>query len=174
MTKGFRAAALLFCLGIAFCLGISSACVAAAKPKPKAPAAAPATPEAGWFLGHDKDRLRLFYGMADGSDTVIIFSCAQRSGDVVIHVPIAAGKMKADQSQSVSLTIGGVKSSFAGAVVENQDGSMTLEVTVTARNPMFTSLSGPGGMRLEGKSFSKIVPLKIGDKLKQFLGGCRK
>ena len=166
MTKGFRAASLLLCLSI------SGAALAAPKPKPPA---APMTPEAGWVLGRGKDALKLFYGMADGTDTVIVFTCAPRSGDVVIHVPVASGKAKVDQSQSVSLTIGGVKSSFGGTVVEDQDGTLMLQVTVPARNPMFTSLSGPGGMRIETKSASKVVPLKaIGEKLRPFLASCKK
>jgi hypothetical protein len=169
MTTGFRAVCLLFFLSI------SSISLAAPKAPKAKPPAAPTVPEAGWFLGHDKDALRLFYGMADGTETVIVFGCTPRSGDVVIHVPLASGKARTDQSQSVSLTIGGVKSSFAGAVVENQDGSMALEVTVPARNPMFSSLAAPGGMRIETKGFTKIVTLKaIGDKLRSFLAGCRK
>jgi hypothetical protein len=168
MTRGFRAICLLFCLSA------SGACLAAAKAPAKAPAA-PATPEAGWFLGRTKEAVRLFYGMQDGTDAVIIFSCAPRSADVVIHVPLASSKARADEGQSVSLTIGGVKSSYAGLVVENEDGSKMLQVTVPARNPMFTALSSPGGVRIETKSFAKIVPLRsIGEKLKQFLAGCRK
>ena len=164
MTRGLLAICLLFCLSA------SSTCIAAAT----APAP-PATPEAGWFLGRAKDNVRLFYGMPNGTDTVIIFSCVLRSGDIVIHVPLAPTKTRANEGQSVSLTIGGVKSSFAGLVVENEDGSKTLQMTVPARNPMFTALSGPGGMRIETKSLAKVVPLKaIGEKLKQFLAGCRK
>jgi hypothetical protein len=169
MTTGFRAVCLIFFLSI------SSTCFAAPKAPKGKPPAAPTTPEAGWFLGHEKDALRLFYGMADGTETVIIFGCRPRSGDVVIRVPLASGKARADQGQSVSLTIGGVKSSFAGSVAENLDGSMALEVTVPARNPMFTSLAAPGGMRIETKGFSKIITLRaIGDKLRPFLAGCRK
>jgi hypothetical protein len=141
---------------------------------PLAPAA-PATPEPGWTLGRGKDALKLFYGMPNGTDIVIAFTCVPRSGDVTIRVPEASGKARLDQSQSVSLTIGGVKSSFAGAVVEDQDGAFVLSLTVPARNPMFTALAGPGGMRIEGKGFTKVVPLKaIGEKLRQFLAGCRK
>jgi hypothetical protein len=151
-------------------LGASSASLAAAT----APAP-PATPEAGWFLGRGKDKLRLYYGMANGADTIIIFSCTPRSGDIVVHVPLTLGKARADDGQSLSLTIGGVKSSFAGLVVENEDGTKMLQVTVPARNPMFTALSSPGGMRIETKAFSKNVTLRaIGEKLKQFLGSCRK
>jgi len=168
MTKGFRAILLLLCLGC------SAAALAAPKPRAKAPAA-PAAPEAGWNLSHAREALRLFYGMPDGTGTAIIFSCMPRNGDVVIHVPLEAGKAKADQSQSVSLTIGGVKSSFAGRVVENQDGTLVLELTVPSRNPMFTSLGSPGGMRIETKGVAKIVSLKgIGVKLKPFLAGCRR
>jgi hypothetical protein len=92
---------------------------------------------------------------------------------VIVHVPV--GKAKVDQSQSLSLTIAGVKSSFGGTVVEDQDGTLMLQVTVPARNPMFTSLSSPGGMRIETKSASKIVSLRgISEKLKTFLASCRK
>jgi hypothetical protein len=172
MTTGFRTAWLLFFLSFT---SVSGAAIAAPKAKPKPPAAAPGTPETGWFLGRDKDRLRLFYGMADGTGTVIVFSCAPRSGDVVIHLPLPAPTSRPDQAQSLSLTLGGVRSSFAGSVAENLDGTTALEVTVTARNPMFVSLAGPGGMRIETKGSTKIVPLRgIGDKLKQFLGSCRK
>jgi hypothetical protein len=113
--------------------------------------------------------------MGNGTDTVIIFSCTPRSGDIVVHVPLTAGKAKADEGQSLSLTIGGVKSSFAGVVVENEDGSKVVQVTVPARNPMFSALSSPGGMRIETKVLAKNVTLRgIGDKLKQFLGSCKK
>jgi hypothetical protein len=166
MTKTIRAATVLLCLSLSY------ACFAAPKAKPKAPAA-PATPEAGWVLGRAKDGLKLFYGMPDGTETAIAFGCVPRSGDVMIRVP-ADGKSSVDQSQSMSLTIGGVKSSFAGTVVD-EGGSLMIEVIVTARNPMFTALGGPGGMRIEGKSFNKIVPLRgIGDKLKPFIASCRK
>jgi hypothetical protein len=126
-------------------------------------------------MGRAKDSVRLFYGLPNGTDAVIIFSCAPRSGDVVIHVPLASSKARADEGQSLSLTIGGVKSSFGGLVVENEDGTKMLQVTVPARSPMLTALSGPGGARIETKSFAKVVPLRaIGDKLKQFLAGCKK
>jgi hypothetical protein len=148
----------------------SSGLAATAAPPPP-----PAAPEAAWFLGRAKENFRLFYGMANGTDAVIILSCVARSGDIVVHVPLTSGKAKAEEGQSLSLTIGGVKSSFAGLVVENEDGSKMLQVRVPARNPMFTALSGPGGMRIETKSLSKVVPLRaIGEKLKQFLGSCRK
>jgi hypothetical protein len=138
-------------------------------------AAAPATPEPGWTLARGKDAFTLFYGMPNGAVIVIAFTCVPRSGDVTIHVPEASGKARIDESQSVSLTIGGVKSSFAGAVVEDKDGGYMLSLTVPARTPMFTALAGPGGMRIEGKGFTKVVPLKaIGEKLRQFLAGCRK
>ena len=40
---------------------------------------------------------------------------------------------------------------------------------------MFTALAGPGGMRIEGKGFTKIVPLKaIGEKLRSLLASCKK
>ncbi|MFI5014933.1 MAG: hypothetical protein ACHQAY_21565 [Hyphomicrobiales bacterium] len=143
--------------------------------KMKAPVTtAPATPEPGWSLGREKDAMTLFYGMPNGTDMVIAFACAPRSGDIMIRVPEASGKAQIDQSQSVSLTIGGVKSSFAGTV-EDQDAGTMLSVTVPSRSPMFTALGGPGGMRIEGKGFSKVVPLKgIREKLRQFLATCRK
>src|SRR5262249_14280228 len=107
---------------------------------------------------------------------VIAFSCLPRSGDIAIRVPNSSGKNTTDKSQSLSLTIGGVRSQFAGTVDEDQNtGGVIVAVTVTARNPLFTALGGPGGLRIEGKGFSKIVPLRaIGAKLNQFLGGCKR
>ena len=58
---------------------------------------------------------------------------------------------------------------------EPESAGTMLAVTVASRNPMFTALAGPGGMRIEGKGFTKIVPLKaIGEKLRQFLGTCKR
>jgi hypothetical protein len=160
MAKRLHFACLLSC----FCISGAAS----------APVPAPAIPEPGWALGRGKDGSTLFYGMPNGTNVTITFACVPRSGDIVIRVPEASGKATVDQSQSVSLTIGGVKSSFAGTVGD-QDGSATLSVTVPARSPMFTALGGPGGMRVEGKGFTKIVPLKgIHEKLRQFLGTCRK
>jgi hypothetical protein len=166
MTMGFRAACLLACLSM------PGAALSAPRP---APAPSPATPEPGWTLARGKDALNLSYGMPNGADTIIAFACVPRSGDVTIRLPKVPGKATVDQSQPVSLTIGGVKSSFAGTVIEDQDGEMMLQVTVPSRTPMFTALAGPGGMRIESKGFNKIVPLRgIGEKLRQFLAGCRK
>jgi len=169
MTKAIRAACLLLCASL------SSAALGARRHPAPPHAAPPSAPEPGWALARGKEALKLFYGMPDGTDTVIAFDCVPRSGDVLIHVPATSGKLRADRSQSVSLTIGGVKSSFAATVTEGQDGGVILEVTVSTRNPMFTSLGGPGGMRIETKGATKIVPLRgIGEKLRPFIAGCRK
>jgi len=155
--------------------GASSA-VAAAPKKHPAPAQhpVPTTPQPAWMLGKMKIGNGLSYAMPDGSDLAIAFVCT-KSGDVAIRIPEASGKARADQSQSVSLTIGGVRSSFAGTVTEDDDAGIMLEIRVPSRNPLFTGLAGPGGMRIEGKGFAKNVPLRgVRDKLKVFLGGCRR
>jgi hypothetical protein len=141
-----------------------------------APAAPPAVPEPGWMLGKGNDTFTLSYGMANGAGPIITFACVPRSGEIAIRLPEESGKAKIDENQSVSLTLGGVRSSFAGTVAPDPtSGGAMLSVTVTARNPMFTALAGPGGMRIEGKGFTKIVPLKaIGEKLRQFLGTCKR
>jgi hypothetical protein len=169
MPKGLQAVSLLACLVI--CGAASAATVRA-----PAPGAAPAAAEPGWTLGKAKDGFALSYGMAQGGGPVIAFACLPHSGDINIRVPEESGKAKLDENQSVSLTLGGVRSSFAGRVVEDStSGGAMLSVTVTARNPMFTALAGPGGMRIEGKGFSKVVPLRgIGEKLRTFLGACKR
>jgi hypothetical protein len=140
-----------------------------------APAAAPAAPEPLWALAKRNDGLTLSYGLA-GNQPIIALACGPGSGDIVIRVFVDPGKAKIDESQSFSLTIGGVRSSFAGTVAQDPtSGGAALSVTVASRNPMFTALGAPGGMRIEGKGFTKIVPLKaIAEKLRQFLGACKK
>jgi hypothetical protein len=140
-----------------------------------APAAAPATPEPLWALAKRNDGLTLSYGLA-GNQPIIALACGPGSGDIVIRVFVDPGKAKIDQNQSFSLTIGGVRSSFAGTVTEDPESAGTmLAVTVASRNPMFTALASPGGMRIEGKGFTKIVPLKaIGEKLRQLLASCKR
>jgi hypothetical protein len=173
MVKELQAACFLSVVGLS---GAAEAAPARVHVHPApALAAAPAAPEPAWTLEKIKEGYTLYYGLPKG-DPTIAFACAPRSGDVTIHVPEASGKATIDQSQSVSLTVGGVRSSFAGQVVDDVvSGGAMLSVTVPARNPMFTALAGPGGLRIEGKGFTKIVPLKaIGEKLKQFLGTCRK
>jgi hypothetical protein len=167
MPRGLPAVSLLACLAI---------CGTASAAQLRAPAAATAAPEPGWTLERGKDAFALSYGMANGAAPIIAFACAPRSGDITIRIPEESGKAKIDANQSISLTLGGVRSSFAGTVVEDStSGGGMLSVTVTSRNPMFTALAGPGGMRIEGKGFTKIVPLKaIGEKLRQFLGACKK
>jgi hypothetical protein len=148
---------------------------ARAQARTPAPAAAPAAPEPLWALAKQKDGLTLSYGLA-GNQPIIALACGPRSGDIVIRVFLDPGKAKIDQNQSFSLTIGGVRSSFAGTVTEDPASAGTmLAVTVASRNPMFTALAGPGGMRIEGKGFAKIVPLKaIGEKLRQLLASCKR
>ncbi|SDR62449.1 hypothetical protein SAMN05519103_07943 [Rhizobiales bacterium GAS113] len=163
------------------------ACLALPEPAKAAPAKVPAKasgkaqaasgqPEPSWTLGREKDGLTLFYGLPNGTDAVITFVCMARSGDVSIRVPQDLARGSVDRSQSISLTLGGVRSSFAGSVSDDPvSGGLLVSVTVPARNPMFTALAGPGGMRIEGKGFTKIVPLRmIGEKLRQFLATCRK
>jgi hypothetical protein len=157
---------------------VSSAATPRSRAHPSHPAAsaAPAAPEPAWMLERDKDATTLYYGLPNKENLVIAFSCLPRSGDIAIRVTDTSGKSTVDKSRSLSLTIGGVRSSFAGTVDEDQTtGGVVLAVTVTARNPLFTALAGPGGLRIEGKGFSKIVPLKaIGAKLSPFLGACKR
>jgi hypothetical protein len=157
--------------------GAAQAAPAKARAPARAPASttAPAAPEPAWALAKRNDGLALSYGLA-GTAPIITFACGQRSGDIAIRVFVEPGKAKIDDNQSFSLTIGGVRSSFAGTVAEDPAGGGTmLAVTVASRNPMFTALAGPGGMRIEGKGFTKIVPLKaIGEKLRQFLASCKR
>ena len=178
MPKGFQTGLPLALLVSSLALGTLAQGAPAKSRAPArgtAPAAAPAVPEPGWALGRRNEALSLSYGLA-GSEPVIAFACGQRSGDIRISVFLDAGKAKIDESQSFSLTIGGVRSSFAGTVTPDPtSGGTMLAVTVASRNPMFTALAGPGGMRIEGKGFAKIVPLKaIGDKLRQLLASCKK
>ena len=161
--------------GLALC-GVAKAASTKGHAPAHAPAAAtPAAPEPGWSLAKRSDGLSLSYGLP-GDQPVIAFACGQQSGDVAIRVFVDPAKAKIDENQSFSLTIGGVRSSFAGTVAEDRaSGGTMLAVTVASRNPMFTALAGPGGMRIEGKGFTKIVTLKaIGDKLRALLASCKK
>jgi hypothetical protein len=183
MTKGIRAGHGVIALtsaGLFSAMAGLTGAPALAAPvkhpaKPAPAAGAPAEPQASWTLGHQKDGLSLSYGLPN-QDSVIAFGCVVKSGDVSIQVPQDASRGRADQSQPLSLTIGGVRSSFAGIVSDDPtNGGLLVTVTVTARNPMFTALGGPGGLRIEGKGFAKNVPLRgIGEKLRQFLATCRK
>jgi hypothetical protein len=178
MPKGLQARLPLALLISSLLLGgAAQAAPAKARAPSRAPAtaAAPAAPEPAWVLARRNDALTLSYGLA-GDEPIVAFACGPRSGDIAIHVFVEPGKAKIDENQSFSLTIGGVRSSFAGTVAEDPaSGGTMLAVTVASRNPMFTALAGPGGMRIEGKGFAKIVPLKaVGDKLRQFLGSCKK
>jgi hypothetical protein len=165
-------------IAIVLVSGIASAAPArrpARSAHPVAPAA-PGAPEPAWALDHDKNVTILYYGLPNQENLVIAFSCLPRSGDISIRVPDTSGKTTVDKSQSLSLTIGGVRSSFAGTVsADEKTGGVMLGITVTARNPLFTALGGPGGLRIEGKGFTKVVPLKaIGAKLNSFLGACKR
>ncbi|MBV9517578.1 MAG: hypothetical protein JO068_05610 [Hyphomicrobiales bacterium] len=174
MPKGLDARFFLALLMSSLALA-NVADAAPAKARAPAPAAAPAAPEPGWALAKRSDGVALSYGLA-GAEPVIAFACGPRVGDVAIRVFIEPRKTKIDESQSFSLTIGGVRSSFAGTVAQDPaSGGTMLAVTVASRNPMFTALQGPGGMRIEGKGFAKIVPLKsMGEKLRQLLASCKK
>ncbi len=184
MSKGLQARLPLALLISSFAFftaaygGVTHAASTKARAPARAPtpAAAPATPEPLWALAKRNDGLTLSYGLA-GNQPIIAFACGPGSGDIVIRVFVEPNKAKIDQNQSFSLTIGGVRSSFAGTGTEDPESAGTmLAVTVASRNPMFTALAGPGGMRIEGKGFTtKIVPLKaIGEKLRQFLASCKK
>ncbi len=157
--------------------GGAQAAPAKARAPSRAPAtaAAPAAPEPAWSIAKRGDGLVLSYGLA-GDEPIVAFACGQQSGNIGIRVFLDPAKAKIDENQSFSLTIGGVRSSFAGTVMEDPASAATmLAVTVASRNPMFTALAGPGGMRIEGKGFTKIVPLRgIGEKLRSLLASCKK
>jgi hypothetical protein len=187
MTEGLQAGGLggvrvswpFACLGVCLIAGLALCGPAGAAPKPKASAKAPVVagvPEPGWNLENGKTGPTLYYGLPGAKDALIGFACVPRSGDISIDVRQEAGRGKPDQSQAMSLTVGGVRSSFAGTVSEDPvNAGLLVSVTVPARSPMFTGLAGPGGMRIEGKGFTKIVPLRtIHEKLRQFLATCRK
>jgi hypothetical protein len=128
------------------------------------------------MLERDKGAVTLYYGLPNEESLVIAFACGPRGGDIEVRLPDTSGRATIGQNQSLSLTMGGVRSSFAGTVGEDpKSGAATISVTVTARNPLFTGLGGPGALRIEGKGFTKIVPLRaISAKLNQFLGACKR
>ena len=180
MTKGIRGGHWVIVFASASLISAMAGAPVLAAPvkhpaKPAPAAGAAAEPQASWILGHQKGAFSLSYGLPN-QDSVITFACIAKSGDISIQVPQDANRGRADQSQPLSLTIGGVRACFAGLVSDDPtNGGLLVTVTVPARNPMFTALGGPGGLHIEGKGFAKNVPLRaIGDKLRQFLATCRK
>lgn len=114
----------------------------------------------------------MIFGVPESDDIGISFWCALRSGEVRIFVPEASETLKPDDTIEVKLTAGDKTFPLSAKTASNEEAaSISLEIAVSASDPMFGTLEEADSFSLSFATDTQAFPLS-GTDFPELLRAC--
>lgn len=127
-----------------------------------------------WHVQESDDSAALVFGVPESDDVTLFFLCKPGTPGLTVQSVIGSKGLEKDAETTLVLSAGGVKKSFAGKAVPNED-SGSVDVEAAGQMADLKALAkASGSLTIEVKGAKRAVALSgIGAQVTKFEAACK-
>ena len=128
-----------------------------------------------WHVQESDDSAALVFGVPESDDVTLFFLCKPGTPGLTVQSVIGSKGLEKDADTTLVLSAGGVKKSFAGKGVANED-SGSVDVEAAGQMADLKALAkASGSLTIEVKGAKRAVALSgIGAQVTKFEAACKR